>query len=287
MSDKVVTTGHLSPFVFTDLDGTLLDHKTYDYAPALPALARLAEMKVPVVLASSKTQSEMTVFQAELQLDAPMICENGGGIHWPADWAHEQEPDNAITYHEIRQVVDGLPRKIRLAFSGFGDWSQARLMAETGLSPDMARRAAQRQYSEPGIWTGTDKELGEFTTHLRKNDLQLMRGGRFQTICGLGSKASRLREIRDRFKSCISPKHTIHTIALGDAPNDVAMLQAADQAFIIANPYGPEIGTLPEEAYGKIKRSRLPGPAGWNECMLGALDGLGRNSIRHTQESPA
>ena len=28
--------------VFTDLDGTLLDHRTYDYSPALPALAKFA-----------------------------------------------------------------------------------------------------------------------------------------------------------------------------------------------------------------------------------------------------
>ncbi|MEM9470809.1 MAG: HAD-IIB family hydrolase [Pseudomonadota bacterium] len=278
--------GHHFAIVFTDLDGTLLDHKTYGYEPALPALARLAQMKVPVVLASSKTHAEMAVFQAEFRLTAPMICENGGGVHWPADWAHAPERETAVTYHEIRQAIDGLPARIRRGFSGFGDWSQSRLMAETGLPPDLARRAAQRQYSEPGLWTGTDEELDELTNLLRSQGLRMMCGGRFQTICGPATKVSRLREIRDRFKAGISPEHSVHTIALGDAPNDIAMLQAADRAFIIANPHGPGIASLPEEASGKIARSQLSGPAGWNLCVMDALDELDGPAARRTQASP-
>ncbi len=286
MTANLLIPGHRTPIIFTDLDGTLLDHNTYGYEPALPALARLAEMRVPVVLASSKTQAEMAVFQAEFRLSAPMICENGGGVHWPADWEHAPERETAVTYHEIRQVIDDLPADIRRAFSGFGDWSQDRLMAETGLPQDMARRAAQRQYSEPGLWTGNDEQLDEFINLLRSKGLRMMRGGRFQTICGPATKVSRLREIRDRFKAGISPGHTVHTIALGDAPNDVAMLQAADRAFIIANPHGPGIASLPEEASGKIARSQLSGPAGWNLCMMDALDELDGLAVRRTQASP-
>ena len=141
MTAIAATSGQRFPIVFTDLDGTLLDHNTYSYEPAMPALARLAELKVPVVLASSKTRAEMAVFQAELQFGAPMICENGGGIHWPIDWEPAPETEKVVSYHDIRQAIDGLAPNIRRAFSGFGDWSQDRLIAETGLSPDMARRA--------------------------------------------------------------------------------------------------------------------------------------------------
>ncbi len=274
MTGKAAAPGHRYPIVFTDLDGTLLDHNTYSHEPALPALARLAELKVPVVLASSKTRAEMAVLQAELQLGAPMIFENGGGIHWPLDWTPTPEKENVVSYHEIRRIIDGLAPNIRSGFSGFGDWSQDRLVAETGLTPDMARRASLREYSEPGIWTGTDEELAEFTDQLRKHGLRMMHGGRFQTICGPASKASRLREIRDHFKSGISSEHAVYTIALGDAPNDVGMLQAADRAFIIANPNGPAVDALPEEATGKTKRSQLSGPSGWNACVMAMLDEL-------------
>ncbi|MCG8099497.1 MAG: mannosyl-3-phosphoglycerate phosphatase, partial [Candidatus Thiodiazotropha taylori] len=33
--------------VFTDLDGTLLDHHSYDFSPALPALRLLKENQIP------------------------------------------------------------------------------------------------------------------------------------------------------------------------------------------------------------------------------------------------
>ncbi len=34
--------------VFSDLDGTLLDHRIYDYSPALPALEMLQEKQIPL-----------------------------------------------------------------------------------------------------------------------------------------------------------------------------------------------------------------------------------------------
>jgi ribonucleotide monophosphatase NagD (HAD superfamily) len=47
-----------SPLVFTDLDGTLLDHDTYDWTPARDALDRLTRAGIPVVFTSSKTAAE-------------------------------------------------------------------------------------------------------------------------------------------------------------------------------------------------------------------------------------
>ena len=35
--------------VVTDLDGSLLDHHSYDFAPAAPWLARLKQLGVPVI----------------------------------------------------------------------------------------------------------------------------------------------------------------------------------------------------------------------------------------------
>ena len=53
--------------VFTDLDGTLLDHHTYDYSPALPALAKLQEKQIPLVFCTSKTAAEIISFRTENQ----------------------------------------------------------------------------------------------------------------------------------------------------------------------------------------------------------------------------
>ncbi|MCE8458362.1 HAD-IIB family hydrolase, partial [Rhodovulum sulfidophilum] len=56
--------------IFTDLDGTLLDHETYSHAEAAPALTALRAAGVPVILASSKTAAEIAPLRAELGLSA-------------------------------------------------------------------------------------------------------------------------------------------------------------------------------------------------------------------------
>lgn len=45
--------------VSTDLDGTLLDHHTYSWHAALPALQKCSELAIPVVLNTSKTLAEV------------------------------------------------------------------------------------------------------------------------------------------------------------------------------------------------------------------------------------
>ena len=45
--------------VFTDMDGTLLDHHTYSFEAAKPALKALEEKDIPVVPTTSKTFAEL------------------------------------------------------------------------------------------------------------------------------------------------------------------------------------------------------------------------------------
>jgi mannosyl-3-phosphoglycerate phosphatase len=66
--------------VFSDLDGTLLDHNTYGWQAAQPALNLCKKCHVPIVLVSSKTRAEMELLRGELSVSAPFVSENGGGI---------------------------------------------------------------------------------------------------------------------------------------------------------------------------------------------------------------
>ena len=67
--------------VFSDLDGTLLDHETYSWAAAEPALAALRAQGIPLVLASSKTALEIAPLRAAMGFShCPAIVENGAGL---------------------------------------------------------------------------------------------------------------------------------------------------------------------------------------------------------------
>lgn len=243
--------------VFSDLDGTLLDHATYRWDAAQPALDALAGRGAGLVLASSKTAPEIRVLQQALGItDWPAIVENGAGV------LGEAAPDTR-DYIAIRAALEAAPH--RDCYQGFGDLSVDEVAALTGLPPEDAARAKNRAFSEPGLWQGGAAEKQQFLDHLATKGIRAREGGRFLTLSMGQTKADQMAAIIARFNPA-------RTLALGDAPNDVEMLQAADHGVIVANPHRPPLPHLPGEGAGRITRTALPGPSGWNAAVLSYLD---------------
>lgn len=252
--------------VFTDLDGTLLDHVSYDWAPARVALARLAAIGAPVVLSSSKTGAEIAVFQERMGLTAyPAIIENGAGLLMTGD-----SPPLAEDYIALRRVLEQLPAELRALFRGFGDMDNAELIATTGLAPHAAAQARLRAFSEPGLWLGDGVARDKFIAALEHQGISARQGGRFLTLSFGKTKADRMAELTARYR----PRYVI---ALGDAPNDIEMLEAADVGIIIANPHHGHLPPLKGEDEGRIIRTDLAGPEGWNRAVLALLDQFEQN----------
>lgn len=273
--------GHPPLIVFTDLDGTLLDHESYSYAPAEVALRRLRELDVPLVLASSKTAAELGRLRDRIGCNAyPAIVENGAGLLEPerARSAQTDSRSNDTTeapsgsgpeqaadpYAQLLAAIDSTSPYLRCLFEGFSDLGPDGVADVTGLPPEDAALAAQRQFSEPGLFFGGPADLAEFLRALGKAGVHARRGGRFLTLSFGGTKADRMDEIAARYGN--PPR-----VALGDAPNDVEMLEAADYGIVVANPHGAPLPPMTGEAAGLIRRTALPGPLGWNSAVLDLL----------------
>ncbi|THD74782.1 HAD-IIB family hydrolase [Thalassobius vesicularis] len=256
--------------VFTDLDGTLLDHHSYDYSAAIPALNLLKSLDIPVVLASSKTAAELAPLRAELGLVAcPAIVENGAGVLQPHESADTIQSED---YAYIRATLDQSPVELRQYFNGFGDISDVEVAQITGLPLANARLARQRCFSEPGLWTGTNQQRETFLAHLADHDISARQGGRFLTLSRGKTKADHLASICNRYGN---PK----VIALGDAPNDLEMLLAADIPVLIRNPDAAPLSGLTAPQNARLMRSTLTGPAGWNEMIQKIVP-----TLTHSQE---
>ena len=243
--------------IFTDLDGTLLDHATYAFDPALPAIKKLIQHNIPLVLASSKTAHELATVRESLGLpDWPCIVENGGGILQ----ADHQRSEQSDAYFAIRNALAGTTHA--KLYRGFGDMTAEEVAESTGLDLGAAKLAKQRSFTEPGLFTGSKQQKSQFLIELKQQNISARDGGRFLTLSFGHTKADRLIEIAS--KQCADV-----TIALGDAPNDREMLLAADYPVIIRNDYAPAIGAIP----GAMK-SDEPGPKGWNWAVLTLLNKL-------------
>ncbi len=255
-----------NPIVFTDLDGTLLDHETYAFDAARPALERLKGRGIPLILASSKTAAELVPLRERMGFaHCEAIAENGAGILPPGT---SVAGDDACL-RDILAILDRAPVELRRHFNGFSQWSVDEISARTGLAPDDARAARARQYSEVGLWAGSQDQWTGFLSYLGENGLTAQQGGRFISLSFGASKAACMQTIAEHHRQI---NGSALVIALGDAPNDIAMLEAADMGIIIPNPGHGGIATLDGEATGQIIRADFPGPAGWNRAILAVIN---------------
>ncbi|WP_290887861.1 HAD-IIB family hydrolase [Hoeflea sp.] len=255
-----------NPIIITDLDGTLLDHETYSYAEALPALNRLKQLGIPLILASSKTAAEIAPLRAELGFShCEAIVENGSGILEAGNY----EQGAGENYQQILQILNSLPPDLRRQYQGFSDWSAEEVSARTGLSLNQAAMAKQRRFSEPGLWLGNEADREEFIASIAARGLSALQGGRFTTLSFGGNKAQRMMELARRHSSDAGEPFTV---ALGDARNDVAMIESARLGVIIPNPAHGGIPQLEGEVTGRVIRAPSPGPKGWNQAITSLLD---------------
>lgn len=263
----------LPPFgqwlIFTDLDGTLLDHHTYSHAAADPTLAQLRSLNIPVILNSSKTLAELADLAAELELDSPLIAENGSVIYYPQE---QRTLTLGADYTAICDTLNALRASENYRFQGFHDWTAQEIADVTGLSVVAAERAGQRNASEPLLWQDTEERLEIFRQQLQNAGLSLKRGGRFWHVMGQADKVQAMQHLALEY--LVSTGREAFLIALGDGPNDRDMLAAADVAVIVYNPAGVPL-TLPENPQQRCIRTTLPGPAGWAAALMELLEDTG------------
>jgi mannosyl-3-phosphoglycerate phosphatase len=252
--------------VFTDLDGTLLDHHSYDYRPALPALQRLHQAGVPVIPVSSKTLAELKVIRTRLQLKGPAVAENGAVIAYPGEELQIAPPG----YHLLRDFLIDRRADPRFDTFGFGDMSLEEVMEYTGLPREDAKLAIKRLASEPFVWRGEGEHLPAFRQAVADNHLRLLQGGRFMHLLGDTDKGAAVKLVVKHMRD--HGKAVTRTIALGDSDNDRDMLLAVDNPVIIQKPDGSHI-TLAERP--DAIRTEQPGPAGWNQAILQLLEQYG------------
>ncbi|WP_135502822.1 HAD-IIB family hydrolase [Roseovarius aestuariivivens] len=251
-------TAPLPLLVFSDLDGTLLRHGDYAFEPARPALDALVGKKGGLILATSKTAAEVAPLRRDIGFENwPAIVENGGGI-LPAG---DDTGDVQGTYEDLRSRLAALPA----GFVGFGDMTTSEVEQATGLSPSEAENARIRLFTEPGLWKGHESDLPAFLQAAEKAGIFARRGGRFLTLSLGGTKADRMDEL-------ISMYRPRHTVALGDAPNDVEMLEKAEFGVIVKNAAAPPLPAMSGEASGRIRRTNREGPDGWSEAMLALMN---------------
>ncbi len=255
--------------IFTDLDGTLIDHHTYGAQGSRDALRKLAERAVPLVFCSSKTFAEQVYLQAQLGIFQPFIFENGSAAALPLGFfPKEMYPATQRTGgYDIVVFAHANAAALRVALAnirdirGYADVSDAELSDATGLHGEALHRARERWFTETLLSSLDEAGAAAVQAVLRPAGFTLSRGGRFYTAqSALVDKGKATRWMMELFRQT-SPSPPCFA-AMGDSPNDAPMLEAVDLPFLVQRPDG---SWATEEA--PHKKITGVGPAGFSAAV--------------------
>jgi len=257
--------------VVTDLDGTLLDHHSYEFKPAMFMIASLKRHDIPIVFNSSKTYAEMRYLQDQMGLLDPMIAENGAAIYLPK---HRFSPplksweDSGDFWrlslakprgHWLRILAQYPDQASVLSFSYLGVQG---VMNVSGLDWAAAERASQRDYTEP-LMAPSDAGVKDSLVHyLHSRGARIQQGGRFMTVGDNVDKGRALRVLVSLLESL--SERPVHSLGLGDGLNDISMLEQADERIWIRSPVNATPDCVKQKGWYVTSDC---GPEAWASAM--------------------
>ncbi|HPP80690.1 MAG TPA: HAD-IIB family hydrolase [Deltaproteobacteria bacterium] len=266
--------GRRMPIVFTDLDGSLMDHADYSIDGARHALEALRSKAVPLVVCTSKTRFELETVLVSISPESPFIVENGGGIFFPPACSEWIIPDArpvgrlrcvslGAPYAFIRSFMDRVGK--RFSARGFADMGVDEVSLLTGLDPEEARLARIREFSEPFV-IERETDLSGLEAEAAASGLVITRGGRFYHLVGKDTdKGVAVRRVIKTVSHNLG--RDIVSIAIGDSPNDFPMLEAVDIPVLIPH----EDGSIEGVDLPGLVRATRPGSKGWNDAVMEIL----------------
>jgi mannosyl-3-phosphoglycerate phosphatase len=257
--------------IFTDLDGTFLNHHNYSFEEAHEALTKISEKKIPLIFTTSKTKIEVELLQKKVGIIEPFIVENGAALFIPKDYQNlnldfltDFEDKKVLvfgkTYHQILNFYEEYKEEFGL--KGFSDMDIQEISKLTGLDASSAALAKQREFTEPFVMEDKTK-LEKLKNLASTYKIKITQGGRFFHLIGeKQDKGIAVKKTIELFEKLYNDK--VSSIALGDGENDIKMLEVVDTPIVIKN-HNDEYLDLDLK---KLQKSTYQGSLGFNEMIL-------------------
>lgn len=259
--------------VFSDIDGTLVDFSTYSMEQSMEAAKALRERGIPLVLCSSKTRTEIELYREKIGCLDPFIAENGGGIYIPVGYfTHPPKSSTlrdgyhivalGIPYAKLRKMLEDIRRETGYPIKGMGDMSLDEVCRYTDLPPKEAEMARSREFDEPFVIEGVHPDMSVLWQSAAEMGVSITRGGRFFHLLGRNDKGLAVKKVAAMFAAEFGE---VATIALGDSPNDIPMLQAVDMPVLVQKPGGYHD---PDVRMRDLYLAPGIGPEGWSRAIM-------------------
>jgi predicted mannosyl-3-phosphoglycerate phosphatase (HAD superfamily) len=182
--------------VFSDLDDTLLDRRTFDFEAARPGLELLKRNEIPLVLMASKTMEAFAV-------------ENGGAVFIPQRYITGSEESNIAKkglyfqkilrtpFAEIQAFFRNFVKRHGAPFRALTDLSLEDVIRMTNLPGEQASKALARAYDLPfTVDSGAEGLVQLLAEEASLQGLTVVEGGRFFHFKGKADKGTAFDVLR-------------------------------------------------------------------------------------------
>lgn len=262
---------YMKRLIFTDLDGTFLNHHNYSFEASREALKKIKDAQIPLIFTTSKTKAEVLRLQQNVGISEPFIVENGAALFIPRDYQGfnllklgDFEDKKVKVFGKKYSEVLSFYQRYKDLYSMLGliDMTDSEIAELTGLDPENVLNVRKRDFTEPFILQDESK-LEALQESASEYDLKITRGGRFYHLMStFQDKGVAVRETIALFEDLYDEK--VYSIALGDSQNDTPMLKSVDVPILIQKYDGSYLETdIPN-----IQKSSYQGSEGWNEMVL-------------------
>ena len=253
--------------IFTDLDGTLLNEENFSFKQIITFIKNLLKLdNFFIFFISSKTKEEMINLRKKMNINVPLIYENGAGIYDLKFCNLIKEPlkkNIVLAKQKIKEIKKktnlfrGLKSSVR--FLDSMDIKEVKIIL--GLPSDEIEFAIERKFSRLFLFNGDDSFLKNLKIQASENSLSINKGGRVYSISDNFTKADAFKFVKNKIK-----KNYPHSsfIGLGDSENDKKLLEAVDFACIIKNK-NKKLNLNKKTNF--IFRSKYEAPFGWREII--------------------
>ncbi|HEX9986198.1 MAG TPA: hypothetical protein VGF69_23260 [Thermoanaerobaculia bacterium] len=246
--------------VFTAVDGTLLDSRTFEAGRSRATIQRLLAAGIPVIPMSVMTLDELAPIAAALGLQTAMVIEAGGAIARWKDGTWEVEPCGppVETFLDVITDIEDRSGADLLIYSAMEHSAAAQV---SGRSGEMLQASTRRAFSEPFVVENGDLQAVQRAAE--EIGFSVRRGRRFLHLCRQCDEGEAFSRLREELQCDLA-------IGVGGSLVDAEFLMRTEIPIVIPDAEGH----VDRDLLARVPAARIapaPAPLGWAMAVEDAL----------------
>jgi mannosyl-3-phosphoglycerate phosphatase len=270
----------LAPRVIIFTPANLLGSPTRTGYPASEALAEIERRNIPLVLLTRGTRAQLEILRRKIGHAHPFVSEGGGGLFLPDGYfaLRLEGARRAARYlcvpfgrtsQEAGAAVEDIAEQAGAEVVRYADMNAREISRNAGMSEREAEASREREFSDRFFFAGnTDFAAPSFEKIATEQNWQIRHCKPFWELYSGNDEGKAVRYVMRLYREALRSR--LRSVAIGASFEDLSLLAASDQAFIL--PFSAR--DFDERLLAKLPNSvriDVPGAVGWNQTVLDVL----------------